>query len=91
MFVQITIHLMCIVGTVKVVVFGIGGVGSFVCEALARCGVGNFVLVDNDTVDITNINRQLIALKSILGKFKVDVMEDKIKNIYDIEDRKSVV
>lgn len=69
--------------TVKVAVFGIGGVGSFVCEALARCGVGNFVLVDNDTVDITNINRQLIALKSTLGKSKVDVMEDRIKDIYE--------
>lgn len=51
----------------SVAVFGVGGVGSYIAEALARSGVGNITLVDNDTVNITNINRQLIALHSTLG------------------------
>lgn len=65
----------------KVAVFGIGGVGSFVCEALARGGIGSLDLYDNDTVDITNINRQLIALESTVGKYKTDVMRDRITDI----------
>lgn len=65
----------------RVAVFGIGGVGSFVCEALARGGIGNLDLFDSDTVDITNINRQLIALDSTVGKFKTDVMKERIADI----------
>ena len=57
----------------KVAVFGIGGVGSYVVEALARAGIGNFVLVDNDNIDITNINRQIIATTKTIGKAKVEV------------------
>lgn len=62
----------------KVAIFGIGGVGSYVVEALARAGVSNFVLVDNDRVCITNINRQLIALQDTIGRLKVDVAKDRI-------------
>ena len=65
----------------KVAVFGIGGVGSFVCEGLARSGVGNFVLVDFDKVDETNINRQLIATVNTIGKYKVDLMKERILEI----------
>ncbi|CZR98005.1 MULTISPECIES: ThiF family adenylyltransferase [unclassified Clostridioides] len=65
----------------NVIVFGIGGVGSFTVEALARAGVGNLTIVDFDDVDITNINRQIPALHSTVGKYKVDVMEDRILDI----------
>ena len=65
----------------KVAVFGLGGVGSFVCEGLARAGVGNFVLVDYDKVDETNINRQLIATTKTVGKYKIDLMEERILDI----------
>ena len=65
----------------KVAVFGLGGVGSFVCEGLARSGLGNFVLVDFDKVDESNINRQLIATEDTLGKYKVDVMRERILKI----------
>ncbi len=65
----------------KVAVFGIGGVGSFVAEGLARAGIGHLVLVDYDVVDITNINRQIEATHSSLGKYKVDVMKDRILDI----------
>ena len=65
----------------KVIVFGIGGVGSFVCEALARSGVGTITLVDNDTVSESNINRQLIALTSTVGLNKTDVMKERIREI----------
>ncbi len=65
----------------KVAIFGIGGVGSFVVEGLARAGVGNFILVDNDDVDITNLNRQLHALHSTVGKYKVDLMKERILEI----------
>lgn len=65
----------------SVIVFGIGGVGSYVVEGLARAGVGRLTLVDNDVVDITNINRQLPALHSTIGKFKADVMADRIRDI----------
>ena len=58
-----------------VAVFGIGGVGGYTVEALARSGVGHFVLVDDDKVCLTNINRQIIATRSSVGKYKVDVME----------------
>ena len=65
----------------SVIVFGVGGVGSFAAEALARAGVGNLTIVDFDDVDVTNINRQLPALHSTVGKYKVDVMKDRILDI----------
>ena len=65
----------------KVAVFGLGGVGSFVCEGLARSGIGNFVLVDFDKVDESNINRQLIATTKTIGRNKVDVMKERILDI----------
>lgn len=74
----------------SVIVFGIGGVGSYVVEGLARAGVGRLTLVDNDVVDITNINRQLPALHSTIGKFKADVMADRIKDINPSCDVESV-
>lgn len=65
----------------RVLVFGVGGVGSFVCEALARAGIGHIEIVDKDVVDITNINRQIIALHSTVGKSKVEVMAQRMKDI----------
>ncbi len=65
----------------KVAVFGVGGVGSFTTEALARSGVGRFLLVDRDVVTLTNINRQLIALHSTIGMPKVEVMKARILDI----------
>ncbi len=65
----------------KVIVFGVGGVGSYVCEALARAGVGAMEIVDKDTVDVTNINRQLIALHSTVGLPKVKVAAERLKDI----------
>lgn len=65
----------------KVAVFGIGGVGSYVVEGLARAGVGKFVLVDNDEVSISNINRQIIATHNTLGKAKVEVAKTRILDI----------
>lgn len=65
----------------KVAVFGIGGVGSYVAEALARCGVGTLILVDNDQVSLTNLNRQLIALHSTIGQPKTRVMKERIRDI----------
>lgn len=65
----------------RVAVFGVGGVGGFVCEGLVRAGVGAIDIVDKDTVAISNINRQLIALHSTVGKNKVDVLEERLKDI----------
>ena len=65
----------------KVAVFGVGGVGGYVVEALARCGVGALSLIDSDTVNPTNINRQIIALHSTLGQYKVDVAAARVKDI----------
>ena len=65
----------------KVAIFGLGGVGSFVCEGLARSGIGNFVLVDFDKIDESNINRQLIATVKTIGKYKVDLMKERILEI----------
>lgn len=65
----------------KVVVYGIGGVGSYVVEGLARAGIGHIVIVDFDKVDITNINRQLLATHSTIGKDKVEVMKERILDI----------
>jgi tRNA A37 threonylcarbamoyladenosine dehydratase len=67
--------------TSRVAVFGIGGVGGYVAEALARVGVENIDLVDNDIVNITNINRQIIALHSTVGKDKVEVAKERILDI----------
>ncbi|MRX71378.1 tRNA threonylcarbamoyladenosine dehydratase [Bacillus lacus] len=64
-----------------VAVLGIGGVGSFSVEALARSGVGRLILVDKDDVDITNVNRQIHALLSTVGQPKVDLMRDRVKDI----------
>ena len=66
---------------VKVAIFGIGGVGSFVVEGLVRAGVGNFVLVDDDKICLTNLNRQIIATRKTIGKYKVDVMKERILEI----------
>lgn len=65
----------------RVIVFGVGGVGGYTCEALARTGVGQIDLVDNDTVSLSNINRQIIALHSTVGKSKVEVMKERIFDI----------
>lgn len=65
----------------RVIVFGVGGVGGYVCEALARTGVGEIILVDNDTVSLSNINRQIIALHSTVGRSKVEVMKERILDI----------
>ena len=64
-----------------VAVFGLGGVGGHACEALVRSGIGEITIVDNDKVDITNLNRQLIATHSSIGKDKVDVMEKRLLDI----------
>ena len=65
----------------KVAVFGIGGVGSFVVEGLVRAGVKNFILVDKDTVSLTNLNRQLIATRKTIGKAQVDIAKERILEI----------
>ena len=65
----------------NIIIFGLGGVGSYVAEALARSGVGRMTVVDKDTVDITNINRQLYALHSTIGKAKADVAKERILDI----------
>lgn len=62
----------------KVAIFGVGGVGGFVVEGLARSGIGGFELIDNDTVSLTNINRQIIATLSTVGRLKVDVAAERI-------------
>lgn len=66
----------------KVAIFGIGGVGSYVVEALSRAGVGNLVLIDNDVISVSNINRQIHANYDTVGNYKVDEMEKRIKQIY---------
>lgn len=65
----------------RVAVFGIGGVGGYVCEALVRSGVGAFDLVDDDKVCLTNLNRQIIATRKTVGKYKVDVMKERMLDI----------
>ena len=65
----------------NIIFFGLGGVGSYVAEALARSGVGKMTVVDKDTVDITNINRQLYALHSTIGRNKADVARERILDI----------
>ncbi|MBQ7753308.1 MAG: tRNA threonylcarbamoyladenosine dehydratase, partial [Treponema sp.] len=68
-------------GKAHVAVFGIGGVGGFTVEALVRSGIGHIDLIDNDTVCLTNLNRQIIATHSSIGKYKVDVMKERILDI----------
>ena len=65
----------------RVAVFGIGGVGGYTVEALARSGIGKLDLIDDDKVCLTNINRQIIATRSTIGKYKVEVAEERIKDI----------
>ena len=65
----------------RVAVFGIGGVGGYVVEALARSGVGAFDLIDSDTVALSNLNRQIIATRDTIGKYKTEVMRDRIHSI----------
>lgn len=65
----------------RVAVFGVGGVGGYVCEALARSGVGSFDLIDNDKVSLTNLNRQIIATHKTIGREKVEVMRERILDI----------
>ena len=65
----------------KVAIFGLGGVGSYVLEGLARAGIGNFILIDKDEVDVTNLNRQIIATHKTIGKPKVEVAKERIMDI----------
>lgn len=65
----------------RVAVFGAGGVGGYVIEALARCGIGEFDIIDNDTISLTNLNRQIIATGKTIGKYKVDVIKERIFDI----------
>ena len=65
----------------KVAIFGIGGVGSFVVEGLVRAGVENFVLIDDDKICLTNLNRQIIATRKTIGKYKADVAKERILEI----------
>ena len=65
----------------RVAVFGIGGVGGYTVEALARSGIGTLDLIDDDKVCLTNLNRQIIATRKTVGKYKVDVMKERILEI----------
>ena len=65
----------------RVAVFGVGGVGGFVCEALVRTGIGAFDLIDDDKVCLTNLNRQIIATRKTVGQYKVDVMKERMLDI----------
>ena len=77
----LTDESMEILKTKSVIIFGIGGVGGYVCEALVRSGIYNITIVDNDDVQLTNINRQIIATMNTIGMAKVDAMEERIKSI----------
>lgn len=68
-------------GKCRVAVFGIGGVGGYVCEALVRSGIGAFDLIDNDRVSLSNLNRQIIATRSTVGRYKTEVMKERILDI----------
>jgi len=70
-----------LIQNMTVMVVGLGGVGSYAVEALCRSGVSHLILVDHDRVDVTNLNRQLMSLHSNIGKFKVDVWKDRIRQI----------
>ena len=75
----------------RVIVFGVGGVGAYTAEALARAGIGELVLVDGDKISLTNLNRQLHALHSTLGRFKAEVMAERIRDINPDASVRSVV
>ena len=66
-------------GHSRVAVFGVGGVGGYVCEALVRSGVGAFDLIDDDKVCLTNLNRQIIATRKTVGKYKAEVMRSPVR------------
>ncbi len=70
----------------RVLIAGLGGVGGYVCEVLARAGIGSFVLIDSDSIDVTNINRQIIATHSTIGKKKTAVMQERIRDIWPAAD-----
>ena len=72
---------MTALSTKRVAVFGIGGVGGYVCEALVRSGIGSFDLIDDDKVCLTNLNRQIIATRKTVGKYKAEVMRDRMLEI----------
>ena len=65
----------------KVAIFGIGGVGSYVAEALTRAGIEKFIIIDKDIIDITNLNRQIHAIHETIGKIKVEEMKKRMNNI----------
>ena len=65
----------------KVAVFGVGGVGSYVCEALVRSGVGSFILIDSDSISLSNVNRQIHATLKTVGKSKVEVMKERMLDV----------
>lgn len=69
------------ISSAKIAVFGVGGIGSYVVEALARCGVGSLTLVDHEDISLTDINRQLYALQSVIGRKKVQVAKEHIRDI----------
>lgn len=70
-----------LINATTVLVLGVGGVGSYAVESLVRSGIGQIIIVDNDVVDITNLNRQLMTMHSNIGKYKVDILENRIKDI----------
>lgn len=70
-----------LIKTTTVLVLGVGGVGSYAVESLVRSGISKIIIVDNDVVDITNLNRQLMTMHSNIGKYKVDILENRIKDI----------
>lgn len=72
---------MCRLKQARVAVFGVGGVGGYIAEALARSGIGHLDLFDHDKVNLSNLNRQIIATENTLGKYKVDVMKERILSI----------
>ena len=74
-------EVMANLSRMKVLIFGIGGVGSYVCEALVRSGVRNFVLVDSDKISLTNVNRQIHATLKTVGRSKVEVMKERMLDI----------
>ncbi len=73
--------VMDILANKRVAIFGVGGVGGYVVEALARTGIGTLDLIDNDVVSLTNINRQIIATHKTIGKYKVDVFKERLLDI----------
>ena len=81
------------INNATVAVIGIGGVGGICVEALARCGVGNIIVQDHDIVEESNINRQIVANYTTIGKYKVDVIENIIKNInhYCFHQKKNLI